>query len=46
MLQDIEGFFTDSVLPDTIIVDNNMAQYLMINNSSNMFNSIIDSQYR
>ena len=46
MLQDIEGFFTDSVLPDTVIVDNNMAQYLMINNSSNMFNSIIDSQYR
>ena len=46
MLQDIEGFFTDVTLPDTVISDNNIANYYMTIDSDNTFNQIIDSQYQ
>jgi hypothetical protein len=46
MLQDIEGFFTDVTLPDTVISDNNIANYYMTIDSDNTFNKIIDSQYQ
>jgi len=45
-LQDTVGFFTDVVLPDTQIEDNNLANYYMIVDSNNAFNNILNSQYQ
>ena len=45
-LQDTIGFFTDIILPDTQIEDNNLANYYMVVDSNNTFNDIIDSQYQ
>ena len=45
-LQDTVGFFTDIILPDTQIEDNNLANYYMVVDSNNTFNDIIDSQYQ
>ena len=44
-LQDTVGFFTDVTLPDTQIEDNNLANYYMIVDSNNAFDSMINSQY-
>ena len=44
-LQDTVGFFTDVTLPDTQIQDNNLANYYMIVDSNNAFDSMINSQY-
>ena len=45
-LQDTVGFFTDVTLPDTQIQDNNLANYYMIVDSNNAFNTILNSQYQ
>lgn len=45
-LQDTVGFFTDIILPDTQIEDNNLANYYMVVDSNNTFNDIINSQYQ
>ena len=45
-LNDREGFFTDLVLPDKVISDNNIAGYLLFAGSEGLMNEIIDSQWQ
>ena len=45
MIQDKQGFFNNSYLPDTIISDNNMASYLLFGGSEYKHNEFINSQY-
>ena len=44
-LQDTPGFFSDIVVPDGKLSDNNMAAYLMVVGSSQKMNSLIELQY-
>ena len=44
-LVDMEGFFTNETIPDTMIPTNNIAQYLMFGGSDGLMNQMIDSQY-
>ena len=44
-LSEVQGFFTDVELPDTVLSDNNIANYFMTIDSDNTFNQIVDSQY-
>ena len=44
-LIDIEGFFTNETIPDTMIPTNNIAQYLMFGGSDGLMDQMIDSQY-
>jgi len=44
-LSEVQGFFTDVELPDTVLSDNNIANYFMTVDSDNTFNQIVDSQY-
>ena len=44
-LLDRQGFFSDATLPDTIIPNNNMAQYLLFAGSDGMMNEMINSQW-
>ena len=44
-LPEAQGFFTDVKLPDTVLSDNNIANYFMTVDSDNTFNQIVDSQY-
>ena len=45
-LLDRQGFFSDATLPDTIIPNNNMAQYLLFAGSDGMMNEMIEQQWR
>ena len=45
-LLDRQGFFSDAILPDTIIPSNNMAQYLLFAGSDGMMNEMIEQQWR
>ena len=45
-LLDRQGFFSDAILPDTIIPNNNMAQYLLFAGSDGMMNEMIEQQWR
>ena len=42
---DVEGFFTKETLPDTMLPNNNIAQYLMFGGSDGLMDQMIDSQY-
>ena len=44
-LVDMEGFFTNETIPDTMIPTNNIAQYLMFGGSDGLMDQMIDSQY-
>ena len=43
-LNDREGFFTDTMIPDTKIQNNNIAQYYLFAGSEGLINEMIDSQ--
>ena len=45
-LNDREGFFTDYMLPDTQLTNNNIAQYYLFAGSEGLMNEIIDSQWQ
>ena len=45
-LQDRSGFFTDIILPDKTISDNNIAGYLLFAGSDGLMNDMIDSQWQ
>ena len=45
-LQDRVGFFTDMVIPDTKIEDNNMAGYFLFVGSDGLMNQIEESQWQ
>ena len=45
-INDRAGFFTDDVLPDAVISDNDMAGYFLFVGSDGLMNEIIDSQYK
>ena len=45
-LPDIEGFFTDVILPDGTLSTNNMAQYFLFGGSNSAHNELVDMQYR
>ena len=44
-LRDTPGFFSDIVVPDGKLSDNNIAAYLMVVGSSQKMNSLIELQY-
>ena len=44
-LNDREGFFTDMIIPDTQIPNNNIGQYLLFAGSDGLINEMIDSQW-
>ena len=44
-LNDREGFFTDMIIPDTQIPNNNIGQYLLFMGSEGLINEMIDSQW-
>ena len=45
-LQDRVGFFTDMIIPDTKIEDNNMAGYFLFVGSEGLMNQIEESQWQ
>ena len=45
IIQDKQGFFNNSYLPDTTISDNNIASYLLFGGSEYKHNEFINSQY-
>ena len=45
-LNDRVGFFSNVVLPDTVINDNDMASYFLFVGSDGLMNEIIDSQWK
>ena len=45
-LNDIEGFFTDTVIPDAELTTNNIAQYFLFAGSDGLMNEMIDSQWQ
>ena len=45
-LVDRQGFFTDYMIPDTNIENNNMAQWYLFAGSDGMINDMIDSQWQ
>ena len=45
-LDDREGFFTDMIIPDTQIPNNNIGQYLLFAGSEGLINEMIDSQWQ
>ena len=45
-LNDREGFFTDYMLPDTHLTNNNIAQYYLFAGSEGLMNEMIDSQWQ
>ena len=46
IIPDVEGFFTNETLPDTMIPSNNIAQYLMFGGSDSLMDQMVDSQYK
>jgi len=45
VLQDAPGFFTDTTLPDSVITNNNIGQYLLFEGSNGLHNELVNSQY-
>lgn len=45
-LNDRQGFFTDYMIPDTQIENNNIAQYYLFMGSDGLINDMIDSQWQ
>ena len=45
-LNDRQGFFTDYMIPDTQIENNNIAQYYLFMGSEGLMNDMIDSQWQ
>jgi hypothetical protein len=45
-LEDRLGFFTDIILPDTTISDNNIAAYLLFAGSDGLMNDMVESQWQ
>ena len=45
-LEDRAGFFTDMIIPDTKIEDNNIAAYLLFAGSDGLMNDMVDSQWQ
>ena len=45
-LQDTEGFFSEDVVPDGLINENNFAQYLLFGGSDARHEAMVDSQYQ
>ena len=45
-LEDRVGFFTDMIIPDTKIEDNNIAAYLLFAGSDGLMNDMVDSQWQ
>jgi len=45
-LQDTEGFFSEDVVPDGLIDENNFAQYLLFGGSDARHEAMVDSQYQ
>ena len=45
-LNDRKGFFTDMIIPDTQIPNNNIGQYLLFAGSEGLINEMIDSQWQ
>jgi len=45
-IPNIEGFFNNDTLPDTQIQDNNLANYFLVVGSDNLFNQMVDNQYK
>ena len=45
-LNDREGFFTEFMLPDTQITNNNLAQYYLFAGSDGLINEMIESQWQ
>jgi hypothetical protein len=45
-LNDREGFFTEFMLPDTQITNNNLAQYYLFAGSEGLINEMINSQWQ
>jgi len=45
-LNDRQGFFTDYMIPDTQIENNNIAQYYLFTGSEGLINDMIDSQWQ
>ena len=46
IIEDVEGFFTNESLPDTMIPTNNMAQYFLFGGSNSLMDQLVDSQYK
>ena len=45
-LNDREGFFTDIMIPDTKIQNNNIAQYFLFAGSDGLMNKMVESQWQ
>ena len=45
-LNDREGFFTDTMIPDTKIQNNNIAQYFLFAGSDGLMNEMVESQWQ
>ena len=45
-LEDRAGFFTDMIIPDTKIEDNNIAAYLLFAGSDGLMNEMVESQWQ
>ena len=45
-LPDIEGFFTDTKLPDSSLKTNNIGQYFLFGSSNSTHNALVDMQYK
>jgi hypothetical protein len=44
-IPDMEGFFTDGMLPDSVIEDNNLAQYYMMMSNDIKHSELENLQY-
>jgi len=45
LMPDLEAFFTNETIPDNVIPNNNIGQYLMFGGSDSLMDQMIDSQY-
>jgi len=45
LIQDTPGFFSDLIVPDTQISDNNFASFIMFGGSNVKMDALVDSQY-
>ena len=45
-LPDIEGFFTNTKLPDSSLKTNNIGQYFLFGSSNSTHNALVDMQYK
>jgi len=46
LMPDLESFFTNETIPDNVIPNNNIGQYLMFGGSDSLMDQMIDSQYK